>query len=155
MSRQHKRKTGPEAGDRPVEIPMTDLGWSEDVDERPQRRPRADDIHAAGTPGGGTASGGLAGTNFGDGDPDNADAEASGGLSNAPLHLADLANDHFEQEVAAGLLQNEQALLGAIEVAMDRVEDGTYGKCIRCGKEIPEERLKAVPYASRCVACET
>jgi RNA polymerase-binding protein DksA len=82
------------------------------------------------------------------------DAEASGGLSNAPLHLADLATDHFEQEVAAGLLQNEQALLGAIAAALDRLDNGTYGCCVSCGKEIPEERLKAVPYASRCVPCE-
>jgi RNA polymerase-binding transcription factor DksA len=81
-------------------------------------------------------------------------ADPSGGLSNAPLHLADLAADHFEQEVAVGLLQNGQQMLGAIAGALDRLDAGTFGRCERCGKEIPEERLKAVPYASRCVACE-
>jgi DnaK suppressor protein len=81
-------------------------------------------------------------------------AEASGGLSNTPLHLADLAADHFEQEVAVCLLHNEQQMLEAITAALDRVDAGTFGCCQRCGKPIPEERLKAMPYASRCVPCE-
>ena len=80
--------------------------------------------------------------------------EASGGISNAPLHLADLATDNFEQEVALGLLQNQQQVLNAIMTALDRLDAGTYGLCERCGKEIPEERLKVIIYATRCVACE-
>jgi DnaK suppressor protein len=80
--------------------------------------------------------------------------DASGNLSNAPLHLADLGTDNFEQEVAVGLLQNGQQTLGAIAAALDRLDAGTYGRCEGCGKAIPEERLKAMPYASRCVACE-
>jgi hypothetical protein len=75
MSRQQKRKANRPEDEHPAEISMTDLGWTEDVDERPQRSNGADDTHAAGTPGGGTASGGLAGTNVGDGDPDNVDLE--------------------------------------------------------------------------------
>jgi RNA polymerase-binding transcription factor DksA len=80
--------------------------------------------------------------------------EASGGISNAPLHLADLATDTSEQNVALGLLQNEQQVLNAILAALDRLDAGTYGKCEKCGKEIPEERLQALAYASRCVDCE-
>ncbi len=80
--------------------------------------------------------------------------EASGGISNAPLHLADLATDNFEQEVALGLLQNQQQVLNSIMTALDRLDAGTYGNCERCGKVIPEERLRAVIYASRCVECE-
>jgi hypothetical protein len=45
--------------------------------------------------------------------------EASGSLSNTPLHLAELAADTFEQEVAVGLLQNEHELLQAIGAALD------------------------------------
>src|SRR5579862_7647237 len=70
--------------------------------------------------------------------------EASGGISNAPLHLADLATDNSEQEVSLGLLQNQQGVLNAILSALDRLDAGTYGKCERCGKDIPEERLKAL-----------
>ena len=80
--------------------------------------------------------------------------EASGNLSNTPLHLADLGSETFEQEITVGLLQNEQQLLAAIGAAVERLDAGTFGRCERCGKEIPEERLKAVPYASRCVACQ-
>src|SRR5215467_7710294 len=65
--------------------------------------------------------------------------EASGGISNAPLHLADLATDTFEQEIALGLLQNQQQVLNAIMTALDRLDAGTYGLCEKCGKEIPEE----------------
>jgi RNA polymerase-binding transcription factor DksA len=80
--------------------------------------------------------------------------EASGGISNAPLHLADLATDNSDQEVSLGLLQNQQGVLNSILAALDRIDAGTYGTCERCGKEIPEERLKALMYASRCVNCE-
>jgi RNA polymerase-binding transcription factor DksA len=80
--------------------------------------------------------------------------EASGGISNAPLHLADLATDNSEQQVTLGLLQNQQQVLNAILTALNRLDAGTYGRCERCGKEIPEERLKALTYASRCVDCE-
>ena len=41
--------------------------------------------------------------------------EASGNLSNTPLHLADLGSETFEQEITVGLLQNEQQLLAAID----------------------------------------
>jgi RNA polymerase-binding transcription factor DksA len=80
--------------------------------------------------------------------------ESSGSLSNAPLHLADLANDTNAQEVAVGLLRNEQEALLAIAAALDRLDAGTYGVCARCGQEIPEERLLTLPQASRCVRCE-
>jgi hypothetical protein len=49
---------------------MTDLEAARNPNEGPQ-----EDIHAAGTPGGGTSMGGLGGTNIGDGSPDNADLE--------------------------------------------------------------------------------
>jgi DnaK suppressor protein len=79
---------------------------------------------------------------------------ASGNLSNAPLHLADLGTDNNQQEVDTGILEQEQQTLGAIGSALDRLDAGTYGICVRCGKKISEARLEAVPYASRCIACE-
>jgi DnaK suppressor protein len=38
--------------------------------------------------------------------------------------------------------------------ALGRIEDGTYGKCMRCGKDIPIDRLRAIPYAEYDVACQ-
>ncbi len=67
-----RRKSKRDASqDPPVEIPMTDLGWNEEGQPEIERSDR----HAAGTPGGGAASGGLAGTNIGSGDPDDAELE--------------------------------------------------------------------------------
>src|SRR5438067_234355 len=78
---------------RPAEIPMTDVEHTDlyqgmtDEDE-PERGAR--DVHAAGTPGGGTALGGLAGTNVGDGAPENADLEDALGSG---VHDAEEAKD--------------------------------------------------------------
>ena len=75
---------------------MTDLNWSEDgEDPKPSR---AADVHAAGTPGGGTASGGLAGTNIGDGDPDNTDLEDALGSG-----IRDSAGEEQGQPPYAGM----------------------------------------------------
>lgn len=82
MKKKNSSKQNPRAGDdTPREIPMTDLGWEADGTHPAEESvPRHQgDIHAVGTPGGGTASGGLAGTNIGSGDPDNADLEEAMG----------------------------------------------------------------------------
>lgn len=43
--------------------------------------------------------------------------------------------------------------LTAIEAALARVDDGTYGTCTVCGRSIPAERLDVIPWAATCVAC--
>lgn len=50
--------------------------------------------------------------------------------------------------------QTESGLLNDVQSALDRIEAGTFGQCVRCGDALPRERLKAVPYASFCVECE-
>jgi RNA polymerase-binding transcription factor DksA len=77
--------------------------------------------------------------------------EASGGLSNVPIHLGDLGTDNFEEEVNLGLLENEQQILQEIDDALTRIEQGTFGRCEECRQEIPRERLQAVPYARYCL----
>jgi len=77
--------------------------------------------------------------------------EASGGLSNVPIHLGDLGTDNFDEEVNLGLLENEQQILQEIDDALTRVEQGTFGRCEECQQEIPRERLQAVPYARYCL----
>ena len=81
--------------------------------------------------------------------------EASGNLSNAPFHLADLSNDTFEHEVSVGLLENQGQLLEQISGALDRLDKETFGRCQECGQPIPAERLDAVPYTPHCVQCAT
>ena len=48
---------------------------------------------------------------------------------------------------------NAEQIVQEIDLAVARIDAGTYGTCARCGKEIPEERLEAVPYATLCVEC--
>ena len=79
--------------------------------------------------------------------------EASGSLSNTPIHMADLGTDNFEQEFTLGLIQNEEQALDEIGGALDRIEQGTFGRCEECHKEIPRARLQALPYTRYCVEC--
>ena len=67
-------------------------------------------------------------------------------------HIADTASDTLMRELDEGLEENAEHLLVKIEGALKRIEDGTYGTCVICGRPIDEERLQAVPYAKLCIA---
>ena len=82
-----------------------------------------------------------------------AGGEANGNLSNTPFHMADLGTDNFEQEMSASLLENQGQILDDIAAALRRLEDGTYGKCELCGKDIAKQRLQATPYTPYCIDC--
>lgn len=73
--------------------------------------------------------------------------------SSMPIHMADLGSDNFEQEFTLSLMENEEETLESIELALERIEDGTYGQCDECGVKIPKARLNALPYAPTCVKC--
>ena len=77
--------------------------------------------------------------------------ESSGNLSSHTLHMADLATDNYDRDFSLSLVGNEQKVLNRIDEALKRIEDKTYGYCIKCGKKLPEKRLKAVPYAELCI----
>lgn len=79
--------------------------------------------------------------------------DSSGDLSSMPIHMADLGSDNFEQEFTLSLMETEEDTLDAIETALQRIEEGTYGQCEECGNKIPKARLNAIPFASRCVKC--
>jgi RNA polymerase-binding transcription factor DksA len=64
-----------------------------------------------------------------------------------------LGTDNHEQEVALGLLENEGQMLEQTAAALARIEQGTYGRCVDCQKDIPAERLRAIPYTPRCFEC--
>jgi RNA polymerase-binding transcription factor DksA len=83
----------------------------------------------------------------------SAGGEASGSLSNVPLHPADLGTDNFEKEFTLNLIQNEEQVLGEIVDALDRIQKRSFGSCEECHRPIPAARLEALPYARHCVAC--
>ena len=80
-------------------------------------------------------------------------SEANGDLSSMPIHMADIGSDNYEQEFTLSLMENEESTLEAIESALERIEDRTYGTCEDCSKTIPKTRLKAIPYTTLCVNC--
>ena len=71
--------------------------------------------------------------------------------SEGPQDFEETAVDFLETQQEQSIDVNERALLTEVEAALKRIEDGTYGKCITCGDAIPEKRLEAIPWASRCV----
>jgi len=79
--------------------------------------------------------------------------ETSGNLSHAPLHIADLGSDSFEQEFTLSLMQNEEQVLEEIAEALSRIEQGTFGKCEECKAPLTKGRLQALPYTRHCVKC--
>jgi DnaK suppressor protein len=76
----------------------------------------------------------------------------TGDLSSGPGdHIADNATETFMRELDGGLEENAEHLLVEIDAALGRIESGTYGICVVCGKPIGEERLEAVPWATLCI----
>lgn len=71
-------------------------------------------------------------------------------LSSMPLHMADLGTDNFERELTLGLMEGERAILREIDEALDRIREGTYGRCLATDKPIGKARLKAQPWAKYC-----
>ncbi|MDD0854053.1 TraR/DksA family transcriptional regulator [Halobacteriovorax sp. GB3] len=64
---------------------------------------------------------------------------------------ADLANNVINQQVTFNMRNREFAKLRAIEVALERIEDGTYGHCEECDEAIGKKRLEHQPWADLCI----
>ncbi len=67
---------------------------------------------------------------------------------------ADIASDYYERELAMGLSETERIRLQEVVEALERIDDGTYGKCEACGQLIAGPRLEALPFAKLCVECK-
>ena len=77
-----------------------------------------------------------------------------GSDSNAmPIHMAELGSDNFEQEFTLGLMEAEGDTLGLIEAALQRIDGGSFGRCIECDGAITKARLNAIPYTPVCIKC--
>jgi DnaK suppressor protein len=60
-----------------------------------------------------------------------------------------------EREIAQALTDHERRELAAVSAALGRLDKSEYGRCAGCGADIPFDRLKAEPWAMRCVPCAT
>jgi DnaK suppressor protein len=67
---------------------------------------------------------------------------------------ADMAANAYTKELLMSMSTNDRQLLQSIDTALDRIDDGDYGKCANCGQPIQEKRLEAVPWARHCIRCQ-
>jgi RNA polymerase-binding transcription factor DksA len=70
-----------------------------------------------------------------------------------PTDMAELGSGNFDQELTLSLLGSERDALEQIEEAIERIEEGSYGRCKTCGAIIRKSRLQAIPYVALCVRC--
>ena len=78
------------------------------------------------------------------------EVEEGAGVDN---HMAETASATLGREIDYTLGENSQSVLKEIDAALARIEDGTFGTCTNCGKEIAVARLEAHPWASLCIDC--
>lgn len=84
----------------------------------------------------------------------DAQSEATGELSLRDNHPADVGSDTFEREKDFGLRDLDRERLRQVQEALQRMDQGSYGLCVQCGRAIPVERLEALPEAAFCRACQ-
>ena len=68
-------------------------------------------------------------------------------LSTLPMHMADSGTDNYEQEFTLGLVEKDRQLMREINLALAKIQDGSYGICEGTGKPIAKPRLEAQPWA--------
>jgi DnaK suppressor protein len=68
--------------------------------------------------------------------------------------VADQSVKDLSQEIEYRLSERESQLVADIDQALMRIDEGTYGVCARCGREIPERRLEALPTARYDAECQ-
>ena len=66
---------------------------------------------------------------------------------------AEQAQERENDEVVDAIGNETRQSLRAIQVALDKLAEGTYGECEKCGGDIGEGRLNAIPEATLCVSC--
>lgn len=67
--------------------------------------------------------------------------------------FAEQATQRENDEVLIALDDETQHTVNQIDTALARIDEGSYGVCIKCQEKIPEKRLEALPYASTCINC--
>jgi RNA polymerase-binding protein DksA len=69
-------------------------------------------------------------------------------------HPGDVATFTLDREIDYTLEENEERVLAAIDGALERIDNGTFGICRSCGQPIALERLEALPYTTQCIDCK-
>jgi RNA polymerase-binding transcription factor DksA len=82
---------------------------------------------------------------------ENEHAGESEELSHFDQHPADTATELSDADREVALLEAADDQRIQVVAALQRLDDGTYGRCVDCGREIPEARLEVRPEAARCI----
>ncbi len=82
-------------------------------------------------------------------------SEAAGESSTYSFHMADQGTDAQEREKTFMFAARQGKYIQTLESALERIENGTYGVCSKCGSKISEGRLIAVPTAKLCINCKS
>ena len=80
--------------------------------------------------------------------------DASGDHSAYSFHMADQGTDSQEREKAFLFASRETQYFERLNSALRRIDEGTYGICMKCNKPIDKARLEAVPIATMCFECK-
>lgn len=73
---------------------------------------------------------------------------------NLDFGFADSAQSTAERNKVLAVIERLRENLRDVEIALGKIDKGTYGVCERCGEPISPERLEAIPYARLCVTCK-
>src|SRR5688572_32491341 len=82
------------------------------------------------------------------------DARAENANQRQAVDQGDVSELDTQDEIEFALLQMKADTLNRVDAALRRLDEGSYGNCIRCSDEISEARLRALPFAVRCKDCE-
>ena len=84
-------------------------------------------------------------------DMSESEGESIAELSSIDQHPADVGSETATREVDLSVLEQVEAELADVEHALQRLDDGTYGTCEACGKQIDDARLEALPATRFCL----
>jgi|SRR5688572_13724656 len=82
------------------------------------------------------------------------DARAEDATQRQSVDQGEVSELDTQDEIEFALLQMKADTLNRVDAALRRLDEGSYGHCIRCSDEISEARLRALPFAVRCKDCE-
>ncbi len=66
----------------------------------------------------------------------------------------DRANTSLARELDLGQKSRDRTLLSAVDAALKRISEGTFGQCLNCEQEINVKRLEAIPWVRYCITCQ-
>ena len=84
-----------------------------------------------------------------------ADLESVDNFRHDAGDFADTATTIYDKEMHFELTEKNKQVLMDIDEALIKIEKGKYGKCEKCSKDISIERMKALPFAKKCIKCQS